>query len=67
MLKTASSFVLSSSKSSTYLRMYASGFDSPAALLEDRFDHPAGLVPEVIRNFVLVRKNFVSRASREAT
>jgi len=47
--------------------MYASGFDSPAALLEDRFDHPAGLVPEVIRNFVLVWKNFVSRASREAT
>ncbi|SPP66564.1 hypothetical protein NITLEN_70154 [Nitrospira lenta] len=40
MLKTASSFVLGSSKSSTYPRGYASGFDSPAALLEDRFEHP---------------------------
>ena len=39
MLKTASSFVLGSSKSSTYPRGYASGFDSPAALLEDRFEH----------------------------
>ena len=33
MLKKAASFVLGSSKSSTYLRGYASGFDSPAALL----------------------------------
>jgi hypothetical protein len=40
MLKTASSFVLGSSKSSTYPRGYASGFDSPAALLEGRFEHP---------------------------
>jgi len=30
-----SSFVLGSSKSSTYPRGYASGFDSPAALLDD--------------------------------
>jgi hypothetical protein len=42
MLKTASSFVLSSSKSSTYPLGYASGFDSPAALLEIRFEHPVG-------------------------
>jgi len=40
MLKTTSSFVLDSSKSSMYPRGYASGFDSPAALLEGRFDHP---------------------------
>jgi hypothetical protein len=41
MLKTASSFVLGSSKSSAYPRGYASGFDSPAALPEDRFEHPS--------------------------
>jgi len=40
MLKTASSFVLGSSKSSTYPRGYASGFESPTALLEGRFEHP---------------------------
>jgi hypothetical protein len=40
MLKKSASFVLSSSKSSTYLRMYASGFDSPAALLNSLFEHP---------------------------
>jgi hypothetical protein len=33
MLKKPASFVLDSSKSSTYPRGYASGFDSPAALL----------------------------------
>ena len=41
MLKTSASFVLSSSKSSTYPGGYASGFDSPAALLDSRFEHPA--------------------------
>ena len=41
MLKTTSSVVLGSPKSSTYPRGYASGFDSPAALLEGRFEHPA--------------------------
>jgi hypothetical protein len=41
MLKTASSFVLGSSKSSTYPGGYASGFDFPAALLESCFEHPA--------------------------
>ena len=41
MLKTSASFVLGSSKSSTYPRGYASGFDSPAALLDSRFEHPA--------------------------
>jgi hypothetical protein len=40
MLKTAASFVLVSSKSSTYPRGYAFGFDSPAALLDDLFEHP---------------------------
>ena len=41
MLKPFASFVLGSSKSSTYPRGYASGFDSPAALLDRRFEHPA--------------------------
>jgi hypothetical protein len=35
------SIVLSSSKSSTYRRGYASGFDLPAALLDDLFEQPA--------------------------
>jgi len=42
MLKKAASFVLGSSKSSTYLRGYASGFDSPAALLDGLFEHLVG-------------------------
>jgi hypothetical protein len=57
MLKKSASFVLDSSKSSTYPRGYASGFDSPAALLGTRrvsarqgwageisglFEHPEG-------------------------
>jgi len=41
MLKKAASGVLGSSKSSTYPREYASGFDSPAALLDGLFEHPA--------------------------
>src|SRR6476660_4096460 len=41
MLKKSASFVLGSSKSSTYPRGYASGFDSPAALLNELFEHPA--------------------------
>jgi hypothetical protein len=40
-VKTVPNVVLGSSKSSTYPRGYASGFDSPAALLDDRFDKPA--------------------------
>jgi len=40
MLKKSASFVLGSSKSSTYLRGYASGFDSPAAVLDGLFEHP---------------------------
>ena len=40
MLKTVPNFVLGSSKSSTYPRGYASGFDSPRALLDNRFEHP---------------------------
>jgi hypothetical protein len=39
-LKTLPSFVLGSKKSSTYPRGYASGFFSPAAALDERFDHP---------------------------
>jgi hypothetical protein len=42
MLKKPASVVLDSSKSSTYPRGYASGFDSPAALLDKPFEHPAG-------------------------
>jgi hypothetical protein len=45
MLKKAASGVLDSSKSSTYPRGYASGFDSPAALLDGLFEHPAGGSP----------------------
>jgi len=41
MLKKSASIVLGSSKSSTYPRGYASGFDSPAALLDELFEHPA--------------------------
>ncbi len=41
MLKTSASFVLDSSKSSTYPRGYASGFNLPAALLDGRFEHSA--------------------------
>jgi hypothetical protein len=41
MLKKTASFVLDSSKSSTYPRGYASGFESPAALLNGLFEHPA--------------------------
>jgi hypothetical protein len=40
----SASFVLDSSKSSTYPRWSASGFDSPAALLDELFEHPAGVV-----------------------
>jgi hypothetical protein len=40
MLKKSASGVLGSSKSSTYPRGYASGFDSPAALLDELFEHP---------------------------
>jgi hypothetical protein len=42
MLKKSASGVLDSSKSSTYPRGYAAGFDSPAALLDRLFEHPAG-------------------------
>jgi hypothetical protein len=42
MLKPASSFVLGSSKSSTYPSGYVSGFDSPAASLENWFEHLKG-------------------------
>src|SRR5580765_2029729 len=42
MLKKSASFVLVSSKSSTYPRGYASGFDSPAASLDGLFEHPPG-------------------------
>jgi hypothetical protein len=47
MLKKPASFVLDSSKSSTYPRGYASGFDSPAALLDSLFEHPARCFPAV--------------------
>ena len=41
LLKKAPNFVLGSPKSSTYPRGYASGFDSPAALLDGLFEQPA--------------------------
>jgi hypothetical protein len=43
MLKKFANFVLGSSKSSTYPIGYASGSDSPAASLDEQFEHPAGL------------------------
>jgi hypothetical protein len=39
--------VLGSSESSAYPRGYASGFDSPVALLNSLFEHPAGGSPVV--------------------
>jgi len=41
MLKKPASFVLDPSKSSTYPRGYASGFNSPAAVLNSLVEHPA--------------------------
>jgi hypothetical protein len=40
LLKMTPNFVLSSSKSSTYPRGYASGFNSPAASLDGLFEQP---------------------------
>jgi hypothetical protein len=40
MLKQPSNGVLVSAESSTYPRGYASGFASPAALLDRLFEHP---------------------------
>jgi Periplasmic copper-binding protein (NosD) len=50
MLKMSASFVLGSSKSSTYLRGYVSGFDSPAALLDEHFEHPVWAVSSCTRH-----------------
>jgi hypothetical protein len=44
----SASGVLGSSKSSTYPRGYASGFDSPAALLDSLFEHPAWRFPVIL-------------------
>jgi hypothetical protein len=41
MLRKTASGVLTLSKYSTYPREYASGFNSPAALLDGLFEHPA--------------------------
>ena len=59
MLKKPASFVLSSSKSSTYPRGYDSGFDSPAALLDDLFEHPAGWSVVVRASCVLQRCSLI--------
>jgi len=48
MLKKPASIVLGSSKSSTYPRGYASGFDSPAASLDGLFEHPAWCTPIIL-------------------
>mgnify|MGYP001611489861 CR=1 FL=1 len=45
MLEKSARFVLGSSKSSTYPKGYASGFDSPAALLDELFEHPEACSP----------------------
>ncbi len=44
----SASGVLGSSKSSTYPRGYTSGFDSPAALLNELFEHPDAQTIEVL-------------------
>jgi hypothetical protein len=44
MLKNFPNFVLGSPKSSTYPRGYACGFGSPAASLDDVFEHPKELL-----------------------
>ena len=51
MLKQSASFVLGiDQKSSTYPRgVRLAAFDLPAALLEELFEHPAGVFPVVIR------------------
>src|SRR5438105_13823001 len=74
MLKTSASFVLGSSKSSTYPRGYASGFDSPAALLgsgrvsarrgwagenRGRFEHPASWKASVLLLVVLLSQSWL--------
>ena len=48
-------FVLDSSKSSTYPRGYASGFDSPAALLNGLFEHPV-CHTRLLHNLLRIRK-----------
>jgi hypothetical protein len=59
LLKTPASFVLGSLKSSTYPRGYASGFDSPAALLDGLFEQPAGAIEVLLgrKGFPKVCKN----------
>jgi hypothetical protein len=60
-LKKAPNFVLSSSKSSTYPRGYASGFNSPAASLDGLFEQPVGThvlllpFPQSLAGFPLLR------------
>jgi hypothetical protein len=70
MLKKPASGVLGSSKSSTYPREYASGFDSPAALLDGLFEHPAwrAQVAYMCRSLnPTVRNSFFRRAGVFAT
>ena len=54
MLEKPASFVLGSLKSSTYPRGYASGSNSPAALLDGHFEHPASRVYAVTTGKVRV-------------
>jgi len=63
MLKKPASFVLGSSKSSTYPRGYASGFDSPAALLNGLFEHPPKRLPVGHNKF---SHNLLSAVRRQA-
>ena len=53
MLKNPASCVLGSPKSSTYSRGYASGFDSPAALLDELFEHPANTLCNLYSALIL--------------
>jgi len=57
MLKKPPNFVLGSSKSSTYPRGYASGFDSPAALLDRLFEHPTTILPSILDHMLGIGDN----------
>jgi hypothetical protein len=57
MLKKATSGVLGSKKSSTYPRGYASGFFSPAALLDDLFEHQSMLERKSAVSYQLLALN----------
>jgi hypothetical protein len=63
LLKKAASFVLGSTKSSTYPRGYASGFVSPAAALDGLFEQPAVTTAELASTQALISARNDSRCT----